>query len=107
MHVGLYTGTQELVANSLVSGSDSGSIAVSSSTGWVTYHYSTPFTLSAGTYWIVFTFSASTNTAWNESNTTGTHVYKTSTYPTGALPASWPSGSTSETNGPTSMYFVG
>jgi hypothetical protein len=106
MHVGLYSGTAT-APTTLVTGSDSGSLTVSSATGWVTYYYSTPFTLPAGTYWIVFTFSSTTLPGgWNARNTTGTHIYK-SGFTFGALPASWPSGSTTETNGPTSMYFIG
>jgi hypothetical protein len=105
MHVGLYSGTAA-APTTLVTGSDSGSLTVSSATGWITYYYGAPFTLPAGTYWIVFSFSAASPIGWNARNTTGTHIYKNGVA-FGALPASWPSGSTSETNGPTSMYFIG
>ena len=103
MHVGLYTDSSG-TPSTLVSGSDSGSTALSSSTGWVTYPYGTPFSLAPGTYWIAFSFDTN-NTTLNVRNTIGTHVYKLGVgY---GLTSSWPSGSTSETNGPTSMYFVG
>jgi hypothetical protein len=103
MHVGLYIDSSG--PSQLVAGSDSGSISVSNSTGWVTYSYGTAFNLPAGTYWIVFTFDTAQSN-FNERNTTGTQYYKLNVgY--GSLPASFPSGSTSTTNGPTSMYFTG
>ncbi|MGA3060664.1 MAG: hypothetical protein ABSD92_09880 [Candidatus Bathyarchaeia archaeon] len=104
MHVGLYTDSSG--PSSLVSGSDSGSIAVSSSTGWVTYSYSTPFLLPAGTYWIAFTFDTA-HPNWNAKASTGTQYYDNlGSY--ASLPSSWPSsGSSHDTNGPVSMYFTG
>ena len=54
-HFGLYPDSGGSPSGqTLVSGSDSGAIALSASTGWVTYTYSTPFYLPPGTYWIAF-----------------------------------------------------
>jgi len=104
MHVGLYTDSGNNTPSSLVSGSDS-EISLSSATGWITYDI-TDFNLPAGTYWIVFTFDTANPTGWSRKAATGTQIYKTPwTY--GSLPASFPNGSSSTTNGPISMYFSG
>jgi len=109
MHVGLYadngSNSPSTAANSLVSGSDGSAITLSGATGWITYSI-TPFTLPAGTYWIATNFSANSPTNWSRKAATGTHVYKLSVG-FATLPSSWPSGSTSEVNGPVSMYFIG
>jgi hypothetical protein len=105
MNVGLYTDSGSNRPSSLVSGSDSGSIAVSSSTGWITYTYTTPFNLPAGTYWIAFTFSANNPTGWVRRNSIWTQCYVTP-FMYGPLPSSFPSNPSVATNGPISMYYT-
>jgi len=103
MHIGLYKDASG--PGSLVTVSDGGAITLSASSGWINYNVN-PFYLAPGTYWIAFTFSSNLPANWNRKAATATQYYKLGVgY--GALPATWPNGSTNITNGPISMYFVG
>jgi hypothetical protein len=105
MHFGIYQDNGGTPAGgALVSGSDSGAVTLSASTGWITYSYTTPFALPAGTYWLITLGDTSISSFYKYYNgAAGTAYYATQTY--GALPATYPS-TVGQTYGPYSAYYV-
>jgi hypothetical protein len=99
VHFGLYVDSSG--PSSLVSGSDTGSLAVVASAGWQTYVYSTSFYLATGTYWFAFLMD-STTANFDGYTASGTYYYGTQTY--GNLPSAFPA-STSGT-ATISIYFT-
>ncbi|MGA2626656.1 MAG: hypothetical protein ABSF63_06305 [Candidatus Bathyarchaeia archaeon] len=95
-------------SQAIVSGSDSGSLSASTSIGWETYTYSTPFYLAAGTYHLAYSSDTSeTNAFYRNSGDTGTTFAATYTY-TSSLPSKFPTtGFSSGLHGPISAYMTG
>jgi len=82
VHFGLFTDVGG-DPSALVSGSDSGSISLSASTGWVTYSVSS-YSVSSGTYFLAADTSSTLGGCWNYNG--GGTAYSC-TYAYGALPS--------------------
>jgi len=90
IHMGIYTDSNG--PGSLVSGSDTGQLTISSSQT-LTYNYSTPIYLATGSYWLAYIHDLASGISYGgaDSGVANTRFYATQTY--GALPSTYPSGS--------------
>jgi len=90
IHMGIYTDSNG--PSSLVSGSDTGQLTISSSQT-LTYNYSTPIYLATGSYWLAYIHDLASGISYGgaDSGVANTRFYATQTY--GALPSTYPSGS--------------